>query len=71
MADTEAFRITYLSATHMLELVAQPTLSPLLSFAHDSVHAMTAYAAGFLIKVCCISSLQRLHNYGLAETHGA
>ena len=51
VVDTEAFWITYTSAMDMLKLVSNPSLSPLLGFAHDSIHVMTAYAAVFLIKV--------------------
>ncbi|KIW17450.1 hypothetical protein PV08_04644 [Exophiala spinifera] len=51
LVDTEAFWITYTSALEMLQLVSQPALTALLSFAHDSIHTMTAYAAAFLIKL--------------------
>lgn len=51
MVENEALWTTYSSALTMLQLVSHPSLSPLLSFAHDSVHTMTAYAASFLIKV--------------------
>ncbi|KAJ9628107.1 hypothetical protein H2204_009509 [Knufia peltigerae] len=51
LVDTEAFWITYTSALNMLQLVSQPSLTALLSFAHDSIHTMTAYAAAFLIKL--------------------
>ncbi|KAH8896907.1 hypothetical protein GQ53DRAFT_638910, partial [Thozetella sp. PMI_491] len=51
LVDTEAFWITYTSALEMLSLVSHPSLTPFLSFAHDSIHAMTAYAAAFLIKL--------------------
>ncbi|KAF5000828.1 hypothetical protein FGRMN_1436 [Fusarium graminum] len=51
LVDTEAFWITYTSALEMLRLVSHPSLSSILSLLHDSIHAMTAYAAGFLIKV--------------------
>jgi hypothetical protein len=51
LVDTEAFWMTYTSASEMLQLVSHHSLSSLLSFAHDSVHTMTAYAAVFLIKV--------------------
>lgn len=50
LVDIEAFWITYTSALEMLTLVSHPSLTPFLSFAHDSIHAMTAYAAAFLIK---------------------
>ena len=49
--DMEAFSVTYSSATEMLRLVSQSSMIPMLTYAHDSVHAMTAYAAVFLIKV--------------------
>ncbi|KAI1608234.1 hypothetical protein EDD36DRAFT_423657 [Exophiala viscosa] len=51
LVDTEAFWITYTSAIEMLQLVSHHSVSPLLSFAHDSVHVMTAYSAAFLIKL--------------------
>ncbi|EXJ78261.1 hypothetical protein A1O3_09422 [Capronia epimyces CBS 606.96] len=60
LVDTEAFWITYTSALEMLNLVSHPSLSPLLSFAHDSVHAMTAYAAVFLTKLLlCVNKAVR------------
>jgi hypothetical protein len=39
------------AAMEMLRLVSKPEVSPLLYFAQDSVHVMTAYAAVFLVKV--------------------
>ncbi|OKL59898.1 hypothetical protein UA08_04538 [Talaromyces atroroseus] len=60
VVDTEAFWITYTSAMDMLKQISHPSLTPLLSFAHDSIHAMTAYAAVFLIKLLLsVKSLTR------------
>jgi hypothetical protein len=51
LMDTEAFWITYTSALEMLQLVVNSSLAPHLSFVHDAIHVMIAYAAVFLIKV--------------------
>lgn len=51
VVDTEPFWVMYNSALEMLKMISHHSLSPLLSFAHDSIHIMTAYAAVFLIKV--------------------
>ncbi|KAI1621848.1 hypothetical protein EDD37DRAFT_667713 [Exophiala viscosa] len=39
------------TAIQMLKLVSDPSVSPVLYFAQDSVHVMIAYAAVFLIKL--------------------
>jgi hypothetical protein len=49
--DNEGWWVSYSVALEMLQVISEASLSPLLYFAHDSVHVMIAYAAGFIVKV--------------------
>lgn len=49
--DRRALWICFSSATDMLKHLSGSRMMPLLYFAPDSLHTMTAYAAAFLVKV--------------------